>query len=351
MTENFYYLAAYTAAAAVGVTKQDAYDIARAARFTERYTADGSEDPDQGCPGKKAGSPGMASALHFLPGDIEQTLGLIAPELRSSVPLANEAATVSAPGTLSRRAAQYARDLWQDSGARSASQVWQAIGIVLHSLAAVYLHQGFAGIDSAEVNAAADIRTAAPVSPVDMEPLLAQCISQPLEAELLFKMEPYVPEKPPASFRGCGQLGALAGIPSQILTYQSPWRAVPKTAWIGPFRFAGAYLVMKEALLYILGKKQRFELPTEDAGDFLQLALFFSGIPSDGDLPQEWWRQFSWCSQKAPDYREPRWKRDRLYIDSFELQLLNFRGRLLKESPALRIAAQLDKAERTGGTS
>ena len=98
-------------------------------------------------------------------------------------------------------------------------------------------------------------------------------------------------------------------------------------------------------------KKQRFELPTEDAGDFLQLALFFSGIPSDGDLPQEWWRQFSWCSQKAPDYREPRWKRDRLYIDSFELQLLNFRGRLLKESPALRIAAQLDKAERTGGTS
>ena len=231
------------------------------------------------------------------------------------------------------------------------SQVWQVTGIVLHALAAAYLHQGFAGVGSADVNAAADIQTAMPVSPVDMEPLLAQCISQPLEVELLFKMESYVPEEPPASFRGCAQLGALAGIPSQIFTYQAPWRAVPKAAWIGPFRFAGAYLVMKEALLYILDKKKSFELPTEGADDFLQLALFFSGIPSDGDLPQEWWRQFSWCKQKAPDYREPRWKRDRLYIDSFERQLLSFRGRLLQESPALRIAVQLDRAEGTGGAS
>lgn len=349
MTENFYYLAAYTAAAAVGTTKRDAYDIARAARFTQRYTAEGSEDPDQGCPGKKAGSPGMASALHYLPGDAEQTIGLIAPELRSSVPLTTAAATVSAPGELSRRAVQYARDLWQDGGVRNMSQIWQATGIVLHALAAVYLHQGFAGIGNAEVNAVADIRTAAPVSPMDMPPLLAQCISQPLEAELLFKMEPYIPEEPPVSFRGCAQLGALAGIPSQIFTYLSPWRTVPKTVWIGPFRFAGAYLAMKEALLYILGKKQSFELPAEDADDFLQLALFFSGIPSDSDLPQEWWRQFSWCSQRAPDYREPRWKRDWLYIDSFELQLLNFRDRLLKDSPALRIAEQLDIAEGTGG--
>lgn len=351
MTENFYYLAAYTAAMAVGITNQDACDIARAARFTERYTAEGSEDPDQGCPGEKAKSPGMTSALHYLPGDVEQIIGLIAPALRSSVPLTNEASLVSAPGSLSRRAVQYAKDLWQDSGAHNMSQIWQTAGIVLHALAAAYLHQGFAGTGSATVNAAADIRTAMPVSPVDMEPLLAQCVSQPLEVELLFQMESYIPEEPPASFRGCAQLGALAGIPSQIFTYQSPWRTVPKVAWIGPFRFAGAYLVMKEALLYILGKKQSFELPTEGADDFLQLALFFSGIPSDSDLPQEWWRQFSWCKQKAPDYREPRWKRDRLYIDSFERQLLDFRTRLRRESLALRIAAQLESAEQTGGTS
>lgn len=351
MNENFYYLAAYTAAMAVGLTNQDACDIARAARFTERYTAESSEDPDQGCPGKKAKSPGMMSALHYLPGDAEQTIGLVAPALRSSAPLVNQAALVSAPGSLVRRAVQHARDLWQDGGAHNISQIWQTAGIVLHALAAAYLHQGFAGIGSTAVNAAADIQTAVPVSPVDMEPLLAQCVAQPSEVELLFKMEPYVPEEPSASFRGCAQLGALTGSPSQLFIYQSPWRTVPKVAWIAPFRFAVAYLVMKEALLYILGKKKSFELPAQSVDVFLQLALFFSGIPSDGDLPQEWWRQFSWCRQKAPDYREPHWKRDRLYVDSFERQLLDFRTQLLKESPALRIAVQLESAERTGGTS
>lgn len=351
MTENFYYLAAYTAAAAVGLTERDACDIARAARFTERYTAEGSEDPDQGCPGKKAGSPGMMSALHYLPGDAEQTRGLIAPELRSSVPLANEAALVSAPGgDLFRRAAQCAREIWQESGECGMAQACQAAGIVLHTLADTYLHQGFSGVDSEETNTVLNIQTAVQPPLADMGPILAQCAFQPEEVELLFQMESYIPEGPPASFRGCAQLGALAGIPSQIFTCQTSWRTVPKVVWIGPFRFAGAYLIMKEALLYILGKKKSFELPEEGVDDFLRLALFFFGISSDGDLPQEWWRQFSWC-QRAPDYEEPLWNRDRVYIDDFEQLLLGFRDRLLEESPTLCIAAQLARAERTGGAS
>lgn len=352
MTENFYYLAAYTAAAAVGLTERDACDIARAARFTERYTAEGSEDPDQGCPGKKAGSPGMMSVLHYLPGDTEQIIGLIAPELRSSVPFTNEAALVSAPGgDLFRRAAQCARETWQESGECGMAQACQAAGIVLHALADTYLHQGFSGVDSEETNTVLNIQTAVQPPLADMGPFLAQCAFQPEEVELLFRMESYIPEGPPASFRGCVPLGTLAGIPSQIFTYQSPWRTVPLVTWIGPFRFAGAYLVMKEALLYILGEKQSVALPIESADSFLQLALFFSGISSDGDLPRRWWQQFSWCKQRAPDYEEPLWNRDRVYIDDFEQLLLGFRDRLLEESPTLCIAAQLARAGGTGGTS
>lgn len=347
MTENFYYLGAYTAAKAAGFTADDALAVAQAARFAERYTADGPKE-HEGSPAEKAESPGMMSALHYLPGDPELALKQMDPKGLSSPELVNTVSLMSLPGgRLSRYAAQWAREYWQDGG--EPRKIRQFTGIVLHALADAYLHQGFAGAGSAAVNDAAGILTAMPLPPGDRKRLLTQYLSQPTGD--LFQMEPYVPEEPPAPSPGCGQLGALPGIPSQIFAYQSPWRASPTVVCVNPFRFAGAYLVMKDALLYIYGETPDFAAFSGSSPDLLELALFFSGVSSDSGLPEAWHRQFRWCGPVPRDYWEPVWETDGIYIDSFETQLLAFRDLVWEQSPELRYSVELSKSQKTGGLS
>ena len=346
MNENFYYFASYTAALAAGLTEEDAGAVARAVRFAESYTADGSGEGDAASPAKKAASPGVMAALHYLPGDRARTMAQADPRSGNAPGMRAALSLVSGPdGSLSRRAAGWARERWRDDEAHTGAR--QAAGIVLHALADACLHRGFAGVASETVNAAGGILTAKEVPPEQMRQLLGR--DGPLSAEDPFELEPYAPEDPPSSFLGCAQLGALAGAPGRIFTYQSPWRAVPTVSWVGPSRFAGAYLVMKEALAYIRRAKADFEPPSESSDEARGLALSFSGFPSDESLPEEWWQPFAWCRRRPCDHREPVWETDRDYIDSFDRQLFAFRDLVWDACPALRRSAKRPETEKTGG--
>ena len=326
MAEYFYYLAAYPASVAAGLSTGDAAQIARAACCAERLTAGGDS-------AEKIQSPGIMPALQYLPGDSRGTMAQANPEILSSAGAAVQAALslVCGPdGSLSGLTADWARAQYRPDAAQTA--VRQSVGIALHSLGSAFLHQGFSGVSNEAVNAAAAVMTAKPVSPEELQKLLPQCASQPLET--LFALEPYIPEEPPVSFLGCEQLGALCDSPARIYTYQSPWRSIPTVSCVNPLRFAAAYLQMREVLPYICGKTDTFQVfdASQQSDQLTDLACFFAQIPTDSALPDAWKRHFSWC-RHWPEIPTP--PDCGTYLNSFTLRLLAFRDSLWDACPTL----------------
>lgn len=350
MAEHFYYLAAYTASVAAGLSPGDAAQIARAACCAERLTAGGAS-------AEKVQSPGVVPALQYPPGDRRSAMAQANPEILSGAGAALQAALflVCGPdGSLPGLIADWARAQYRPDSAHPA--VRQSVGIALHALGSAFLHQGFSGVSNEVVNAAASVMTAKPVSPETLQKLLPQCASQPLET--LFELESYTPEEPPVSFLGCGQLGTLCDSPARIYTYQSPWRSVPTVSCVNPLRFAAAYLQMRDTLPYICGKTDDFQVfdASQQSDQLTDLACFFARIPTDSALPDAWKRHFSWCRHWPEIPTPPDCGADQVYFNSFSLRLLAFRDSLWDACPALyldELAAQAEPSapepDTTGG--
>lgn len=350
MAEHFYYLAAYTASVAAGLSPGDAAQIARAACCAERLTAGGAS-------AEKVQSPGVVPALQYPPGDRRSAMAQANPEILSGAGAALQAALflVCGPdGSLPGLIADWARAQYRPDSAHPA--VRQSVGIALHALGSAFLHQGFSGVSNEVVNAAASVMTAKPVSPETLQKLLPQCASQPLET--LFELESYTPEEPPVSFLGCGQLGTLCDSPARIYTYQSPWRSVPTVSCVNPLRFAAAYLQMRDTLPYICGKTDDFQVfdASQQSDRLTDLACFFARIPTDSALPDAWKRHFSWCRHWPEIPTPPDCGADQVYFNSFSLRLLAFRDSLWDACPALyldELAAQAEPSapepDTTGG--
>lgn len=326
MAGNFYYLAAYTAAVAAGFSVKDSREVARAACYADSYTAE--EMPA----GSQAGlPPGMLSALSYLPDDPGRISAAANPEALSAASADPElpCALFLLCGTdekLLGHAVEWARKRWQSNEAYTA--IWQSAGIALHALGSAFLHQGFSGIANKTVNAATAVMTARPVSPKRMRELLRQSASQPAEA--LFEWMPYVPEHAPDSFAGCGQLGKLPASPGRIYSYQSPWRTVAAVFCVNPYRYADAYLAMKEALLCIRGEHENFKCPDalSQSEERIELACFFADVPSDEELRDAWRRHFTWCRLFPEDYMAPAYDTERSYANNFGIQALAFRDHI-----------------------
>lgn len=329
MAEYFYYLAAYTASVAAGLSTGDAAQIARAACCAERLTAGGAS-------AENVQSPGIVPALQYLPGDSRSTIAQANPEIVSGAGATLLAALslVCVPdGNLPGLIADWARSQYRPDATQTA--VRQSVGIALHSLGSAFLHQGFSGVSNEVVNAVSAVMTAKPVSPEELQKLLPQCASQPLET--LFALEPYIPEEPPVSFLGCEQLGVLCDSPARIYTYQSPWRSIPTVSCVNPLRFAASYLQMRDALPYICGKTDAFQVfdASQQSDQLTDLACFFAQVPTDSALPDAWKRHFSWCHHWPEIPTPPNCGAGQAYLNSFTLRLLAFRDSLWDACPTL----------------
>lgn len=350
MNGTFYYLAAYTAAAAAGFSEADGMEFARAAR----YAQDCIEARIQ--PQSMAAGPaerGFWAALHYLPGDPRKASADVNPAFAETAgrQFLLELPLVCGPdGELAREVVERMRRQWNSEYA--CTPMWQSIGISLHALGSACLHQGFAGIPSERVNAAAGIARAGRISEETLREILPQAAQVPL-AELL-ELEPYVPQPRPESFLGCGQLGELMDGPSQMFVYQSPWRTVPAVSVLNPVRFARAYLAMKNALIYVRTGDQVPDQPLS-CPELTGLACFFNTVSGDQDLEELWRQHFAWCRGPSEDYEAPAYDTDRNYVNSFDAQVLAYRDFVRSSCPNLCLwtdsvsAAQRQAAPETGG--
>lgn len=333
MTDGFYYLAAYTAAAAAGFPLKDAAGIARAARYAE--DCQGFTTPKE-----QSGGELLQVIFHYLPGDIPDILEQTRPDFFSEAEPQSAAALrlVCRPGgLLLNHAAGHARKGWRDL--LSEEQKRQRLGITAHIMLDACLHLGFAGVDDAAVNGAAGILAAAPTPPEGRRELLERTRTEPLAA--VFQMETAAAE-PQAGAMGCGQVRTLAGTPSAIFTYESPWRREPLVSCVNPIRYASAYLILKAMFQYIRGTRKDWAVEETDEDAILDLAVFFSGLPDEGTLEAEWPLYFNWLPAPPP-YEEPQMPQEEPYLRHFKYQALELRTLITDACPALRTYARLLK--------
>lgn len=343
MISSFYYLAAYTAAAAAGFSRKDSAAIARAARYTEDC-AGLTAPAGGGGPESPVNQLMELGVFHYLPGDEKDILSGVDPAFlegpgAASAPML---ALVCLPdGGLCAAAVEHAcRGM--TSGELSDEAVLQRIGIVCHILAAAHLHQGFAGFTCPVLNGVSGVMAADPAPVRDREKLL-RARTEPLET--LFSMRS-VPPDPAAGTAGCQQVQALADCPAGIFSYQSAWAMPARVSCVNPLRYAGAYLRLKSVLVYLRQRAAGLEpaLLQANEEELLDAAVFFSGITGEDLLNRKWLSFFGWL-HSMPSYEPPGEEQDVYYIRDFQAQALQTRDWLCRHSPALSVCDILFPAE------
>lgn len=342
MISGFYYLAAYTAAAAAGFSQRDSAAIARAARYTEDC-AGLTAPAGGGEPESPVHQLMELGVFHYLPGDIEDILPGVNPAFfegpqAASAPML---ALVCRPDGRLCTAAVECAFRGMTSGELSGEAVLQRIGIVCHILAAAHLHQGFAGFTCPVLNGVSGAAAADPAPVRDREKLL-RARTEPLET--LFSMKS-VPPDPAAGTAGCQQVEALADCPAGIFSYQSAWAAAPVSC-VNPLRYAEAYFRLKSVLVCLRQRAAGLEPALFQANEeeLLDAAVFFSGITGEDLLNRKWLSFFKWL-RHMPSYEPPGEERDVYYIRDFQAQVLQTREWLWQESPVLSVCDTLFPAE------
>lgn len=335
MISSFYYLAAYTAAAAAGFSERDSAAIARAARYTEDC-AGLTAPEDGGGPESPLSQLLELAVFHYLPGNAEDILRGV------NAAFYEGPGAASAPmlplvcrpdGRLYAAAAEYACK-GMASGGLSEEAALQRAGIVCHILAAAHLHQGFIGLACPAINGVTGVAAAAVPPPgQNRRELLLRARTEPLEA--VYSMQPKEPD-PAAGTTGCGQVKALADCPAGIFSYHSAWAMPALVSCVNPIRYAEAYFSLKTALACMRSRAAGLEPtpPQNDEESLLDAAMFFSEITGDGQLNRRWLSFFKWL-RRLPPYAPPKMETDAPYLKSFQYQALQTRDWLWQESPFL----------------
>lgn len=346
MISSFYYLAAYTAAAAAGFSERDSAAIARAARYTEDCA--GLTAPAAGGGRESRLSQLLELAVfHYLPGNAEDILRSVNPAFYEGPGAASAPflPLVCRPdGRLYAAAAEYACE-GMASGGLSEEAALQRVGIVCHILAAAHLNRGFAGLACPAINSAgAVMEAAAPPPGQNPRELLLRARTEPLEA--VYAMKPAVPD-PEAGSTGCDSVKKLADCPAGIFSYESPWAMPALVSCVNPIRCAEAYFGLKAVLARVRSRAAGLEPapPQQDEESLLNAAVFFSGIAGGNQLSRRWPSFFRWL-RRLPSYKPPGEETDASYLRSFRYQALQTRERLWQENPFLLACEDILRAEK-----
>lgn len=332
MIAGFYYLAAYTAAAAVGFSEKDCAGLAWAARYTGNCT--GVTIPEQ-----TGADPDLLRAVfHYLPGDAKQIQnqvrsGLSAEE-GSRLPAALRLVCMPG-GTLMDAVIQCAEQARTEL--LSEEQKHQRLGIVAHIILDACLHQGFAGVNDDLVNGATELKSAGTVEPERRRQLLERTQTEAL-AEV-FQMKS-VSQEPPVAAVGCGQVEPLINSPSAIFSYSSEWQKDLPVSCIMPIRCAGAYFVLRKVFQYIKDPRINWKSIHTDETSVLDLAAVLMGIPTEKALLVEWGEYFSWLGKDLSEQNPPPGSREK-YLQNFQQQALKLWDVVMRSSPDLRAYQRL----------
>lgn len=346
MVDNFYFLAAYTAASAVGFAEEDAQDIARSTRYVEDCTGYTVPDISSDSPENPIKALRFWPAFHYPPGDFAQIKKRINPGLLESPdPLTTSACSLIClpQSNLIQSIVQNAKNSWDKDSTEVEMSALQEIGFAMHALCDSFLNQGFVGLSQQTLNSAGTILRAKPPRRDQMRSRLNEAMTAPLQS--VFETEPYVLQPAPTGFLGREQLGRLADQPSAIFSYLSCWAEPPLLDCVNPLRYAYAYLQMRSALNYIRGASAAFDpqSPPEDVQFLLTLACYFSTVDRDEDLPDSWAHQFPWLKH-LPYYIRPTIETERDYINTFQMQAMRHQRFMAQTCAPLFLYGQTLKA-------
>lgn len=257
MEQNFHYHVTYTAAVLAGFSPEDGQKIARAAQYVDEcgVTVQSAgtliwDNLWDTFPGNQQIREVLKTwpVFHFLPGDYAVIRNEVDPPLRdSSRPALQLAAQLicTPESKLVREMVEAAKDAY---GGEPTDANLQRVGIAMHVLADTYAHQGFAGIPLACVNEVREV--------------------QEMKRDGGFGSKRYqFLEYSPALFShsfgylGHGRIGHLVDQPGACFAYRAAWKNPVGDDWAvryNPLEFYCAYLQMKEAMEFILGKRPQF---------------------------------------------------------------------------------------------
>ena len=257
MDLNYHYCVTYSAARKAGFDLDDALIIAWSAWYvdkcknvtvqsTERIFLDNLKDVYEEEAIHRAVQAVIWASFHFLPGDYEairnyQTAGHETDQKYHLI--------CGPESFLVNTLVQAARDRYQTSGdgPDEKKKALMRIGIAMHTLADSYAHQSFAGISSKEINEVYHVKHRTTGHGSASQERFTKVWYVPLKE--------YSPAPTDKSFGylGHGRIGTCLDVPSEVLRYQSSWRA-PRVSVItrdNPLEFCCAYFQMIDAMRYI----------------------------------------------------------------------------------------------------